>query len=484
MSETTLLATASNIVYDDLTFSASGNNNNNSSPQQEQQRAPDGSMMLTLNSQTSDVFSNPTFPSSRLSIPNTYIPSLASLPGTSTVVAATTSENEHENGVWTVDLTNARLVQRYPCPANGADPATNTITALKAGVDGRTFLTTSRDRAFRLWDVRAAPSSESSFLQITAPRPLLSFDIDGSFLATGTESNSSGASIIFWDTRNPRTPLYQHESTHSDDITTLRFKPTSAPSSNEHAILLSASTDGLICLSNAREQDEDEAGLHVGNWGKSVSRCDWMQDGSGVWSASDMETFATWDGELNPTYDFGDLRTPSIQDTWESNYIIDASWYSASSRLTASSSDFLGIWMGNNNGDFALFNPTSPHSMQVERVFRSNQTLGHSGIVRSVLYHKESRCIITGGEDSLIHIWPSSSNNSTTPTPTASAIINKRLASLDDEGDIMMGTPTPPTSPRRMDDGFLPPPTSTKGKKRKTDDGTLSGDKKRGKQGF
>ncbi|KAG9040813.1 hypothetical protein FS837_013056 [Tulasnella sp. UAMH 9824] len=352
MSETTLLATASNIEYDDLTFSTSGNNNNNATSQQ-QQRPPEGEgsgsgVMLTVD-QASDVVSNPTLPSSRLSIPNTYIPYLAALPGTSTIAAATTSETQGENGVWTVDLTNARLVRKYPCPANGSDPASNTITALKAGLDGRTFLTTSKDRAFRVWDVRASgSSSESSFLQITAPQPLLSFDIDGSFLATGTESNGSGASIIYWDIRNPRRPLYQHESTHSDDITNLRFKPTSSPSSNENPVLLSASTDGLICLSNAREQDEDEAGLHVANWGKSVSKCDWMQNGSRVWTASDMETFAVWDGELNPTYDFGDLRTPSIRDTWESNYIIDATWYSASTGLTSSFSDFLGIWMGNN----------------------------------------------------------------------------------------------------------------------------------------
>ncbi|KAG8923029.1 hypothetical protein FRC01_013314 [Tulasnella sp. 417] len=101
----------------------------------------------------------------------------------------------------------------------------------------------------------------------------------------------------------------------------------------------------------------------------------------------------------------------------------------------------------------------------------------------------QSRCIVTGGEDSLIHIWPSSNTTgastptSTTATPTASAIINKRLVSIDDEGDTMMGTPTPPTSPRRLDDGVLPP-TRTKGKKRKTDDSAPSGDKKRGKQRF
>ncbi|KAG8920490.1 hypothetical protein FRC00_009947, partial [Tulasnella sp. 408] len=148
MSETTLLATASNIDYDDLTFSTSGNNNNATSQQQRPPEDGSSGVMLTIG-QASDVFSNPTLPSSRLSIPNTYIPYLAALPGTATIAAATTSENDRENGVWTVDLTNARLVRKYPCPAN---PASNTITALKAGLDGRTFLTTSKDKAFRVWD--------------------------------------------------------------------------------------------------------------------------------------------------------------------------------------------------------------------------------------------------------------------------------------------------------------------------------------------
>lgn len=98
--------------------------------------------------------------------------------------------------------------------------------------------------------------------------------------------------LIIHNTRDVRQPskiLCKHESTHSDDITSVQFNP----SASTPETILSASTDGLLCLSNAREADEDEAVLEVGNLEKSVSRCGWMAD-SGIWSATDMETFSTW----------------------------------------------------------------------------------------------------------------------------------------------------------------------------------------------
>ncbi|KAG5353719.1 hypothetical protein C0989_003145 [Termitomyces sp. Mn162] len=57
----------------------------------------------------------------------------------------------------------------------------------------------------------------------------------------------------------------------------------------------------LYCTSNADETDEDEAVLHVGNWGCSISQAGWIQASSGVkiWAASDMETFSTWTHESN-----------------------------------------------------------------------------------------------------------------------------------------------------------------------------------------
>jgi WD repeat-containing protein 89 len=101
------------------------------------------------------------------------------------------------------------------------------------------------------------------------------------------------------DPRYPAAPLRTHASTHSDDITSLHF----LPHSSTHPTILSASTDGLIATSDPSEDDEDEAVLHVANWGCSVAQAGWLPSRSGpprVWSASDMETFSTWSHEVSP----------------------------------------------------------------------------------------------------------------------------------------------------------------------------------------
>jgi WD repeat-containing protein 89 len=94
-------------------------------------------------------------------------------------------------------------------------------------------------------------------------------------------------------------PIRTHSSTHSDDVTALHFLHSSATASSSK-ILLSASSDGLISTSNAEEEDEDEAVLHVGNWGCSVSQAGWISVSAGAqaWAASDMETFSCWSDEV------------------------------------------------------------------------------------------------------------------------------------------------------------------------------------------
>ena len=78
-------------------------------------------------------------------------------------------------------------------------------------------------------------------------------------------------------------------------------------------LLLSASSDGLLCTTDAREHDEDEAGLHVGNWGCSIGATGWTDQStdiragsssasvmasSRVWAHSDMQTVALWSDEV------------------------------------------------------------------------------------------------------------------------------------------------------------------------------------------
>jgi len=122
------------------------------------------------------------------------------------------------------------------------------------------------------------------------------------------------------DPRQPSIPIRTHTSTHSDDITTVSFLPRgrrhggTSSSDSSRSIVLSGSTDGLLCTSYADENDEDEAIIHVGNCGSSISQAGWIDDGDGfstpghaaaaVWAATDMETFGTWTGDVRLTFFF------------------------------------------------------------------------------------------------------------------------------------------------------------------------------------
>lgn len=97
--------------------------------------------------------------------------------------------------------------------------------------------------------------------------------------------------------------MYIHSSTHSDDITHLSILPSSstflARSSNralpEH-LLLSASTDGLVALSDLKESDEDEAVQSAENFGQSIAQAGFYerQGKMRVWGRSDMDAVGVW----------------------------------------------------------------------------------------------------------------------------------------------------------------------------------------------
>lgn len=74
-------------------------------------------------------------------------------------------------------------------------------------------------------------------------------------------------------------------------------------SSSNRLLLLTGSTDGLLNISDANEEDEDEAVILTANWGCSIAQAGWVgvERGSGsegVWAGSDMETFSTWSSEV------------------------------------------------------------------------------------------------------------------------------------------------------------------------------------------
>jgi WD40 repeat protein len=156
---------------------------------------------------------------------------------------------------------------------------------------------------------------------------LLSFDVslDGHTIATGTELDGEDTSIHYWDAREPTVPIFSHTSTHSDDVTSLHFHPTIS----DH--LLSASSDGLLTITNTAEQDENEAVECVGNWGCSIAQTGWYH--GGIWAASDMQTFSLWTPELDKVSE-PNLKeiTPRAQYSWGPDYLIGC--HKSQDRLT------------------------------------------------------------------------------------------------------------------------------------------------------
>lgn len=208
-------------------------------------------------------------------------------------------------------------------------------------------------------------------------------------VAAGTELQKEDAFIYYWlvgrtcfyanqslclfrDPRNPAAPLRTHGSTHSDDITAVHFGGT--PPSTD--LLLSTSSDGLVSISNPHQED-DEAVVHVGNLGCSISQGGWIPNSTklGIWAASDMETFSYWSNEvyflsslippeslprpvvqLDCLYDV-DIRKPTLHDqchTWVTDYLISCVPSSRTENWSA-------VFVGSNKSDpvFLAYGDTS-----------------------------------------------------------------------------------------------------------------------------
>ncbi|KAJ7179505.1 WD40-repeat-containing domain protein [Mycena filopes] len=344
-----------------------------------------------------------------------YVISIAPLP---TFYAA--SASAPSNAIDIFDKKTLLGVQTLP----GHEIGTTSLRSIQsiAGISRPSLISSGLDGSIQVWDERANTCSIKMFNSAQS-RPLLCCDVsqDGLTVAGGTQLQGEDAHIVYWDPRQPAAPLRTHSSTHSDDVTVLRFSPDTPN------ILMSASTDGLISTSTANEDDEDEAVVHVGVWNTSISQADWIHSSSGarIWASSDMETFSTWSDELD-LLQTQDIRAPSLHNHAEHEWLTD---YLISCHSSAS--DFK-VFVGSNQGDIALLRnpnlaaPAAPWSLC------STWTNGHTGIVRSLLWDDENELLLTGGEDGKINAWkiPASTEQS---ADSANGVGSSRDMDWEDE---------------------------------------------------
>ena len=206
---------------------------------------------------------------------------------------------------------------------------------------------------------------------------------------------------------------------HSDDVTSLSFHPAVAH------ILLSASSDSLVAVSDTRKTDEDESVLGVVNTGASVARAGWggcstlrpktalegeeatqfdVSPLGAFWSVSDMQTVGIWEADgweqvLAPR-DVRNGEAAFMAPEWKTEYVVDAS---ADGRLINNSSDSLGLFCGNQDGSTALIEV--PNDPVKDWIIHCRLRGAHSEVVRSVLWDLERRSLFTGAEDGQICAW-------------------------------------------------------------------------------
>ncbi|KAL4241427.1 WD repeat-containing protein 89 [Abortiporus biennis] len=362
-----------------------------------------------------------------------YVLSLASLP--SHYAAASSSPL---NSIHLFDKSNFQKVAEFHAHDS-------TITHMRsvqnmAGRGRETLISCGKDGVVKAWDERSGTAAlQMNALTSGARRSLLSCDVssDGLTVAGGTELQGDDASILYWDPRNPAAPLRAHTSTHSDDITAIHFLKLG--STTQGNIVLSASSDGLLCTSNADEPDEDEAGLHVGNWGCSIAQAGWVQSHTGspsVWASSDMETFSLWSKELDLVRDV-DIRQPSVhkQDlTWVTDYIIGC--HNLSSIPDDMDSD-LCLFAGSNEGDIALLTKVSFSAANSNSpwTLRRLWTSQHVGVVRALLWDEKNNVLVTGGEDSRINAWSSGETLASNQNAIHSKRENSDAMDVDEDGN-------------------------------------------------
>ncbi|KZT20669.1 WD40 repeat-like protein [Neolentinus lepideus HHB14362 ss-1] len=338
-------------------------------------------------------------PLKSMTVPSgSYVLSLASLPS---CYAASTSAPS--NTIHLYDKSDLRVSSTL----GGHEEGITTLRMAEniAGNNTRALVSSGRDGTVAVWDERSG-SMAIQMRSAGRPRTLLSCDVslDGLTVAAGTELQGEDALIQYWDPRHPAAPLRTHSMTHSDDITALHFRPSQGKCKN---LLLSASSDGLVSTSNADEDDEDEAVLHVGNWSCSIAQAGWFTASNSespvAWASSDMETFSVWSSEMDLVRDF-DIRSPSIhspQLTWVTDYLIGCHH----------SSKDLYMFGGSNEGDIALINSSDLSSATAPWHIRAVWSTGHVGVVRAHLWDERAsrsfynNVLLTGGEDSKLNLW-------------------------------------------------------------------------------
>ncbi|XP_076636519.1 WD repeat-containing protein 89 [Colletes latitarsis] len=286
---------------------------------------------------------------------------------------------------------------------------TITLTHNRAPIVGIKFSPTSRNIFYTATsngqitacDLRAKGKIIAEFkdcMEDGKMKPLCSFDIshDERLVAGGTEHIGGDAFILFWDTRNTNSKLYDKNTllggyweSHMEDVTCLAFH------SNKQDILASGSTDGLINVFDLTQPSEDCALTYSLNTESSVDRIGWLNEDN-LWCTTHTHSLQLWDCDGATPYakfERNNLALSQINEP-DNCYIVR---FHASNAL---GQPFLIAGTSSVKGEnLRCLNITN------DRLEVCYNMVGNKQFVRDSWLHEKSGSLITVGESGLINIW-------------------------------------------------------------------------------
>ncbi|KAJ6643279.1 WD repeat-containing protein 89 [Pseudolycoriella hygida] len=223
------------------------------------------------------------------------------------------------------------------------------------------------------------------------------FDINNNdrIICVGTQQRDQEVYLTFFDVRK-QSLLGAYWDSHHDDITDVKFHLKNPD------LVLSGSTDGLICAFDISQTNEDEALLSTLNTESSVASIDWHETTLGkdiascITHTNDLQLFDVSnleDAEMLKTFD-----RETVTKHMKRRSVMDCSLINCHSTMD---DEILLIASSNYDKGKCL----RSLAYRNETLVPSTDFIGNKQIVRTSVLNKNTNTLLTGGENGLITLW-------------------------------------------------------------------------------
>lgn len=267
------------------------------------------------------------------------------------------------------------------------------ITGISFGNEETNLVfSSSTDKTIRCWDVRTDNKKPvQTFEGYDETNNLFtSFDVNSNdrVICAGTEADENEVHLLFWD-RRQASLMGSYSESHCDDITQVKFHPS------KFDLLLTGSTDGLVCKFDVSEPSEDDAIQLSLNPDSAVARIGWCgAESENIYCITHTDTFHLWEGEEGDLLkEICDIKD-KLKDADSIDYLVDC----------VSSQNKYHLLAGKHSGEVKLIDVSGEDCKVILSL-----TGGHSATVRCQLWDPQTSTLVTGGEDSFLCLWSASS---------------------------------------------------------------------------